>query len=78
MNTLKIVGLPHVTFLDSTGIAALVAGYHAAPSARHRLPRDQPPPPREKGLQLTGVLSPLTDPIATPPVTPPQATESEN
>jgi anti-anti-sigma factor len=74
-----IVDLQQVTFLDSTGIAALVAGYRAARQRGIGFVVTNPHHHVKAVLQVTGVLGPLTDSNQTAPVLDhPTAVESEN
>jgi len=49
------VDLSHVSFMDSTGVAALVQGQRAAGQARHSFAVICPPGPVRRVLELSGV-----------------------
>ena len=57
------VDLAGVTFLDCTGIGALVAGYNTARRSGCQLRVSHPQPIVGRVLELTGLLSVLTAPI---------------
>jgi anti-sigma B factor antagonist len=57
-----VVNMQHVVFIDSTGMSALIAGYHAAKSAGVRYEVRQPAPFIEKQLRATGLYELLTPP----------------
>jgi len=56
-----VVNLRHVVFIDSTGMSALVAGYHAAKSAGARYEVREMAPFVEKQLRATGLLQVLAE-----------------
>jgi len=64
--TRLIVDLREVTFLDSTGISALVAGYRAAHERGIGFLLTNPHHMVRSVLQVTGVLGPLTDTVQPP------------
>jgi anti-anti-sigma factor len=57
-----IVSMRHVTFVDSTGMGALVAGYNAACLARVRFVVQDIAPFVEKQLRTAGVHEKLVSP----------------
>jgi anti-anti-sigma factor len=54
-----LVNMKHVVFIDSTGMSALVAGYHAAKSAGVGYEVREIAPFVEKQLRATGLLEVL-------------------
>jgi len=58
--TVVVVDLRYVTFIDSTGIGALAAGYNAARRLGVRLTIRQPTPFIVTQLQQTGLYTTLT------------------
>jgi anti-sigma B factor antagonist len=57
-----VVSMRHVTFVDSTGIGALVAGYNAARIAGVRYVVQDVAPFVEKQLRTTGIYEQLVSP----------------
>ena len=57
-----LVSMRHVTFVDSTGMSALLAGYHAARAAGVQYAVRDVAPFVEKQLHTTGIYEQLVSP----------------